>query len=199
MEHLGERPLSAALLRAQNGDLRRLTHPEDPRAMQVLTAWLGNPEEVLRERAEAALVALGERDLAEAVRAALRGYPGPLAALNDPRGAAPLLVALRAGGPELRRPAARALEAMGPVAASALPALEEMAGDDENVGAEARRLCREAIRGIRAALKEAPAELVAASAPGGRGSELEAADTPAEPHPPAEERDSPWWRFWDRD
>lgn len=176
LEPLGEGEVAAAIRTALNGRTPKLEHTDDPRVAQALIAGLGNADADLRARAADALSALGERALARAVCTAVGGDPTALAALGDVRAVAPLLLVLRRGPPDARRRAAQGLAVLGAGAASALPFLERAQAEDEEK--HVRDECREAIRAIHAALGEAPAELEAASAPGGTGSELEAALAP---------------------
>ncbi len=203
LQDAGESALAGGLQAALRGDARRLVRLRDPRATAVLIAAMGNPSADVRAGAMRALDALGEEPLASAVRSALDNRPEPLVALGDPRAVAPLLVALRRAHPLLQQAAALSLARMGVAAAAALQALSDIVNSGQGVERDTLRLCRDALRSIREALEDAPAEMEAATAPAGSGTELESAPGPAagcaaaEPAAPAA-RERPWWQIWRR-
>lgn len=128
--------------------------------------------------------------------------------LGEVRGIAavsPLRVLLRDDEPWVRDRAANALGGIGAPAGIALVELQERGKRDGWF--YVRWACRRAARRIRDALRDAPSEPEAASAPEGTGMELEAAHAPEgsgtepiaddvvddeEPEP----RERPWWMFW---
>lgn len=99
-----------------------------------------------------------------------------LAYLSDPRGIPALADGLRHREEDVRIVCAEALGHLGAQAGAALGVLR----DAGHAGpADVRAACRAAVRDVTEDLRRAPAELEAASAPAGRGTELSSGTTPA--------------------
>ncbi len=120
---------------------------------------------------------LRSQDTARAAAAIGLGLAGDARGLKE-------LIGLLHG--EMRPLAAEALGALGAQAAPALRMLQSMQWFDPT-GA-----CRKAVQRIKSALRDAPAELEAAPAPAGRGTELEAAGGEGRGTEPEAAEAPPW-------
>ncbi|MBI3947663.1 MAG: HEAT repeat domain-containing protein [Armatimonadetes bacterium] len=156
-----------------------LARTRDPRALAPLIAALADADGPVRETAAAALGQLGDARAVAALVSLLQDEQTSvrfqaaraLGQLGDARAAGPLAAALPDAAYSVRHAAAEALGYLGSQAGEALPALRAAArrGPDDS-----RWACARAIRQIEEALRSAPAELEAAAAPEGAGTELEA-------------------------
>ena len=138
-------------------------------AVEPLIRVLGDADAGARGEAAEALRALGEERLSGAVQEALRGNPGRLLEMADPRALAPLTRLLSAEEPAARAAAAGTLGRMRD--ARAIPAL--LAALEDNQG-EVRTAVAAALAAFGAAVVDALIRVMAGSAPRARSSAAQA-------------------------
>lgn len=201
----GDKVFAEAVLRALAGGdwsvaecLGRDLTQDEALASRLVRAWKemapANMDALLRIVADGprtvalpaaeAIGACGDPRVHQRLRPLLDSNPprGRLAAsvalgfLGDPVGLPFLTGALRSNRLWIRCSVARALGQLGADAAPALPELRKALAQEEDLAA--RRTLQEEMRRIRAAMRTAPTELLAASAPAGRGTELEPTSAP---------------------